>query len=617
MNWHAQPDGISAGGPPHWTHPPATPSRADRNLWAVLLAWALCTLGLGAMIAKYGSPLPWADEWELTAAATGEVPLTWFWVWFPQNEHRAPLTRLEVWTIGRLCEWDLRVARLVNLGFVSAGALALVFAARALRGRSALSDTFLALAVLNPWQYETILVYFYAYALALGLFCVAVSALAVGWPLRSPAALWLCCGLALAVALAGGPAGNVWAVGLCGFIPRGWIERTSRGWKVHALLGTGLVVGLSVYLLAITPQVPVHDQFQDHSPRALLSATAHALVGWLGRPLPYLWPWVLAVLAVPAAYVLLRVFQDLRRRAADRAGTGPFQWLDVGLLWAATLAVGALIAYGRTRRMALPDSRLCTLLLPIGVVLYLLLVRLRAPAVLLGGGATVMAFCVGWNWPGVLNIAEGKHAATARVIHALRNGSEPLAALADENAEILGYSYDQAKLLSCLLQLREAGKSIFRPRHRMEAVRGMGPSLAWEAETGRLSRGFRCVEDPRATGHQAVEVAEAPRAPAVAEYQVAVPADGVYELSCRLTVPWPDSYLGVRVDDGPTQTFPLTPWQRYYIHYHKLHDPILLFLGAGGHRLTLTVDRPGTRLDLLELIPRRRGLEGTDFAAAP
>ena len=71
------------------------------------------------------------------------------------------------------------------------------------------------------------MLYGYSYAIAAGLMCLAISLASMRWPLRSVANLALYLLLALAVALSAGPAGNLWAIGLCGVVVLAMFERTS------------------------------------------------------------------------------------------------------------------------------------------------------------------------------------------------------------------------------------------------------------------------------------------------------------------------------------------------------------------------------------------------------
>ena len=300
---------------------------ADQALWGVLLVWAVCWLGWSLCIARIGSPFPYMDECDFVrcGVATGETPITWGFLWAPANEHRAPLLRLWVVLLGRFCHWDSRPMLQVNLALLALAALALVLAVRAVRGRSALGDSFLPLLVLTSANYESLLLYVYAYAMPLAFWCLAAAAVILGWPLRSTPRLlgYLAC--ALILTWAGGPAGNLLALGLCVPLARGWIERTSLGWKSAALLGAAVVVGSSLFLLYSMPPSPTpHLAYISTSRSMTLYATAKFSVGWMGDPiLQMIWPWALVVVVVPALYLLVRFLGDVwRQRFAGRSAGG-------------------------------------------------------------------------------------------------------------------------------------------------------------------------------------------------------------------------------------------------------------------------------------------------------
>src|SRR4051812_11166322 len=144
---------------------------ADEAFWGVIAVWALSWLSWAVLVDRFASPLPFADDYQFCATGdmTGEQPLTWARLWALSNEHRFPLTRLWFVLLGRAASWDFRVMHQVNLALVAFGALMLVLATRAVRGRSHLADAFLPLIVLTPLQYETLLLYTCAYNMALAV----------------------------------------------------------------------------------------------------------------------------------------------------------------------------------------------------------------------------------------------------------------------------------------------------------------------------------------------------------------------------------------------------------------------------------------------------------------
>jgi hypothetical protein len=576
----------------------------DHQLHAVLAVWALCWFFQWLCLNRYCSPLPWCDEWELTPVATGQAPIDLSWLWTPQNEHRAPLTRLEVVLLGWLDGWELRLAHHINLAVVALGVLSLLFAVRSVRGHSAVSDTFLCLLVLTPWQFRTLFEYVYAYAMALGFLCLAISALVTGWPLRSSFAAGIYFALVLVVALSGGPAGNVWAIGLCAVLLRGWLVKKSRLWLAVSLSGTVLVLIVSIIMLVAIPRVAVHAQFRSNSWTETLVASGKASLAWMGAALEVVWPWALFAVAIPLSWVFVQASKDIWKtvRGVPPVETNCKNWVELAILFLATLSVAGMIGYGRGKYPHPWDSRYATLTVPIGIVLYLLSVRLRGPVIMSGGLAVLMAVCVGWSWPTVIAVAKKRHAGGREMVKAIRSGDEPLSVLARMYAQDVGYQCNPDKLLTCLLDLRDAKLSLFQPKHQRGRIPDMGPPLAWEARNGKVDGQLNLVTDPRATRGQALEAASTQRSPGTATYEIDVPASGSYDLYCRVFVPGPYHFLTVQADDGPVCRRDLDPRPDYY----PVDKPISLDLHAGKHELKIRLGKAGTRMDLLELIPRKR-----------
>ncbi len=279
------------------------------------------------------------------------------------------------------------------------GCLTLVFAARAARGHSHLGDAFLPGGDSDPphW-YETVGFYVYAYAMGkLAVWCATASAVLVKWHLRSICHLLLYVLGALVVTWAGGPPGNLWALGLCVPLVLGCFERVGLGWRTCALLGATLVSASSALLIYCVPQSPdEHLAYRSESLRTTIHASGKFAVGWMGDAiLQVIYPWALLVLVVPLVYLLVRFVLDVRRLRAGSRRAGA-TW---GALLTTALLVAVALGVARGRYDTPWSSRYCALEVPIAVVLYLLLVRCAAPKELLGCLALGMAICVGWNQP--------------------------------------------------------------------------------------------------------------------------------------------------------------------------------------------------------------------------
>lgn len=573
---------------------------ADQALWAVLAVWALLWAGWAVYLDRYGSPLPWCDEYAFCAAGLtgGAKPLTLGWLWEPANEHRLPLTKLWVVLLGRLFAWDFRAMHQANFAALALGCLALILAVRRARGRSWLADAFLPLLVLTPAQYATLVQYVYAYGMALGLWCLAAAAVLVGWPSRSVPRLLAYLLVILAVCWAGGPAGNLWALGFCAVLARGWVEKQSRVWNACAMVGGVAVVASSAVLIIGRPPSPTSlKPFVSDSWLLTLKAASEFSVAWMGQPLlQVLWPWALAVLLVPGTYLLGRLLNDFRRPAwADAAG----QWLDLTGILLAAAGVTVVMGYGRARFPLKWDSRYATLVLPIAAAIYLMLVRCRAPRALPGCLTLGMAVCVGWNWPAALAGGETLKAHRLALIHGLRQGDRPLSLLAEHYADATGWApaWGLQNLVEWWAGLRTAGVSAFRKVHHT-AGDPASRCLLLHADSGRLAGSLHALPDSHAVAGRAVQ-AEPDGAAPTAIYEVQIPTEGRYRLCCRWSAPRPGEPFRVAVDDGPSFSQAATAASEYTACV--LEPP--LSLAAGGHRLTVTWPGPGARLDVLELTP--------------
>ncbi len=572
---------------------------ADRTFHGVLLVWALCCVALFVGVAKFGGSLPWADEWGFTSIACGQEPLSWSWLWVANNEHRQPLLRWGLFVIGRLSHWDWQAMHYATLTLMSLGALALLFAARSIRGHSALSDTFLCLVVLSPGQYETTWAYAYSFGAPGGLICLALSLAAIRWPQRSQEHLVCYLLTVLAITLTGGPPGNLMALGFVAALAPYFRETTSHAWKISAGIGAGLILAVSGLLLVLTP----HPHNPDYISKSLIStvtATFKESVCWLGPPvLQTLWPWAFLIVLLPSLWVVGRIARDLQRwRQGDQARAR--EWIDLVWVWLAAFLVAASIAYGRAR-LELWAFRYMVLTMPIGVVLYLFLVRMRAPLAIPHTLAVVLAIFCGWNWPYVLLYQKDHRVRMVELVQTLTEGSMPLSEVCRRHCAAVGLppEFFSARLTAWMLDLRQSNQSIFHKINRRKQRAGVALPQAWEADSGQLGGGWEFLPDVNATRGQTLRVSEAAKQPAVAVYHVQVPIGGLYQLCCRMRAPKRHT-LTVMVDGSQSQ-------QQTFRATNEFRSRVLkapLRLEAGEHDLTLSLSPERSDLDLLELVPQ-------------
>jgi hypothetical protein len=469
---------------------------ADHRFHGVLLIWALCCGAAFLGIVHFGVSLPWCDEWSMTHIACGREHLSWRWLMEPANEHRVPLTRLVIYVLGRLSHWDWQVAHYVNLFSMGLGALALLCAARSVRGQSSLSDAFLCLVVLTPWSYQTIWQYGYAYGVATGFTCLAISLVAVRWPQRSLLHLAGYALTVLALTLAGGPPGNFLALGMAGVLLLSCRQDMPRRWKVSAIVSASLIGVVSVLLLASIPTVERHASLRSDSLASGVKAVARATVCWLGQPpLQVIWPWAFLIVLLPCLWLGGRIIRDLRLPRNERQGIQV--WADLGLVWLGSLLILGAMAYGRGRNL-LWDSRYVVLTMPFGIVLYLLLLRMRVPLAIPQAMALVMAVCSGWCWPAVIDIEKGRHDKEVELIQTLARGDTSLSDLCQRYNNAVGLEW-VPYLTDCMVQLQQHDQSIFRAINRRKRRSAMPVAQAWKADAGELVGGWEIVPDGNAT----------------------------------------------------------------------------------------------------------------------
>lgn len=512
-----------------------------------------------------------------------------------------PLLRLGLFVIGRLSHWDWQAIHYATLALMGMGALALLCAARSIRGHSSLSDTFLCLLVLSPWQYETTWVYGYSFGAAGGLTCIALSMVAARLPQRSPKHLVFYLLTVLAITLTGGPTGNLVALGLAGALTPYFRETTSRTWKLSAVFGIGLVVAASGLLLALMPSEPHHAKFLSNSLITTVKATLKESVCWLSRPvLQVLWPWAFLILLLPGLWVAVQIVRDLLRWRRGSLALGR-EWIDLLLVWLATFLVAASIAYGRAR-LELWASRYTVLTMPIGIVLYLLLVRMQAPAAIPHTLAVLMAVFCGWCWPFILARETEHRVRMTQLVRSLAQGDVPLSEVGMRHSIDVGFPPELAwhsHLTNWIMELRQNDQSIFRAINRRKQRAGVALPQAWKADSGKLGEGWACLSETYATQGRAMRVSATREQPASVVYHVQVAVGGVYQLCCRMRAPQPPT-LTVTVDGSQyqRQTFSASADFLPYVLAYPLK------LGPGQHDLTLALSPAHSELDLLELVPQ-------------
>ena len=113
----------------------------------------LAALGL---VYSYGTrTLPQNDElWALYDAGPGIQPS---WLWKPWAEHRMPLAKLLWKSVLEVTGYDFRAGNFLTVALLGLSSLAMIWTARAARGRTILADALFPLAILNFGQAQVFL----------------------------------------------------------------------------------------------------------------------------------------------------------------------------------------------------------------------------------------------------------------------------------------------------------------------------------------------------------------------------------------------------------------------------------------------------------------------------
>ncbi len=120
----------------------------DRSafVWGV---WTV-TVAVAMLLAYRSNRFPRSDDWSLISVLTGEQPVTLDWLWTPHVVHRIFLPKVAfVALYNSVLGYDFRAGVFLNVCILAALALAMVLAAKHLRGSVSYSDAALPIALLN------------------------------------------------------------------------------------------------------------------------------------------------------------------------------------------------------------------------------------------------------------------------------------------------------------------------------------------------------------------------------------------------------------------------------------------------------------------------------------
>ena len=122
-------------------------SKSAVRFLIVVLVWGVLLIAPLSLVRRYGTrTLPQNDEvWALYEAGPG-IHLGWLWkTW---AEHRIPLAKLIWKAVLELTDYDFRTGNFLTVLALATLALAMIWTARKIRGRTIIADAFF------HWQYS-------------------------------------------------------------------------------------------------------------------------------------------------------------------------------------------------------------------------------------------------------------------------------------------------------------------------------------------------------------------------------------------------------------------------------------------------------------------------------
>lgn len=428
--------------------------------------WLAMVTALAVYVARYGSNVPFMEDWELVPVLTGHRPLTFAWLGEQILEHRYVLAKALLQVIF-LATGDFRAPMYIDALLLSGLALAFMAGSRRLRGRTSFADAFFPVALLH-WGHAETLIFFIqiCFVLPIVLFSAVMIAIATrAWEGRTA----VVAAIAVAVALLplNGGIGMLMAPPLVAWMAFVAVARWRGGvaGRRDAVVLTAsavVTIGLAAYYM-VGLQFPTHIVFVPRTFSGMVISALEVLGMAVGPAGGFVWP--ASGLLVGAIYAIATAgFAFVAwRRPAERLRA-------LGLLacMASACALVAGIAYGRavmgpgfgfaSRYALLSVLGLCCAFL--GAVLYGTVRAVRLGD--LGQMAMFVCMCA-VLWTNLEN-GYGYGRERRKVADALLAGAAagaPPALLAERHWQSL-YPHETV-MADRLVMLRDAGWDPYRP----------------------------------------------------------------------------------------------------------------------------------------------------------
>jgi hypothetical protein len=286
----------------------------------VAIVWAGMVASTSFYVARYGTAMPKNDDLTQLHFLVPGASINWTWAWAQHYEHRMPIPRFLFHELVEITR-DFRTGTWIEVFLLAALSLAMILAARRIRGRASYTDAFFPLVWLHWGHSETLLNSFQLQVvLSTVLWCTAFLVIVRGSPQPTFRALCAIVACALLLPLCGmfgvlENAALVLWLACAGYALRrssaAGARRSSNAAFAGAVAVTLLVAGYFVDF-----------QWPASPPRTdlllTLTTTAQFLAAGAGSAGQDAWPWsscIALALCAASAALLARV---VRRDAQER-----------------------------------------------------------------------------------------------------------------------------------------------------------------------------------------------------------------------------------------------------------------------------------------------------------
>jgi hypothetical protein len=313
--------------------------------WVVWSVWTVMTVAALGFVARFGSNVPFWDEWNIVDFSTGAQPISFHWLWAPHNGHRILVPKLLLLGLYKISGTDFRAGMYFNVLALAGAAAALILGSmRGRGGNLSVTDAVFPLLLLHWGHYENLLWSWQTTMILPVVVVCGVLAIVVAYGLNPP--LWLAALAVMGVVvlplsgvpgLAYAPALAAWIAGMGAVAYRD--GRRSRAIALWAAAGVTIALVALYFVKYTNTSGPVSVA----QPLAVLKTAMRFAAGGLGPGVEKFWP-----ITGAAATGVLLVTAAALALTATRHDRTPRPALALLLFVAGAACLVGAFASGRT-----------------------------------------------------------------------------------------------------------------------------------------------------------------------------------------------------------------------------------------------------------------------------